>query len=427
VLSLSQQIRKAVAAHRAEMAALTKELVRVSTQNPPGENYRACAALLARRMRELGFAARVAKIPAPKHAAAGDARGPALEPRYWVHAAFAGSEKHGGAGDRVLYFHGHYDVVPASRPGQFQPHERKGNIFGRGTADMKGGLAAMLFAARALKDLKIPLGGRIEFVFVPDEETGGQRGTAALFEHKLLNAKAVGMLTAEPTGGVIWNANRGAISMRVKVKGKPAHVGLSFRGVNAFERMLTVARALEKEKRRVSTRLTKFRIEPAAARRSILLLGGRSEGGSIFNVVPAECSFTIDRRINPEENLGAEKKRLLEILDRQRRAGIELEAEIFQEGPSASLAETRPLARALGEAVHLIKGRAPSFEMCPGLLETRYYSARGIPALAYGPGLLSVSHGPNEFVSLREMELCAAVCALTAARLLGKTGKEEFS
>jgi succinyl-diaminopimelate desuccinylase len=58
--------------------------------------------------------------------------------------------------------------------------------------------------------------------------------------------------------------------------------------------------------------------------------------------------------------------------------------------------------------------------MCPGLLETRFYAQRGIPALACGPGLLSVSHGPNEFVSLREMENSAAVYALTAIRLLNK-------
>jgi acetylornithine deacetylase/succinyl-diaminopimelate desuccinylase-like protein len=61
--------------------------------------------------------------------------------------------------------------------------------------------------------------------------------------------------------------------------------------------------------------------------------------------------------------------------------------------------------------------------MCTGLLETRFYAARKIPALAYGPGLLSVSHGPNEFVSLREMENCAAVYALTAARILGQEGR----
>ncbi|HXZ11553.1 MAG TPA: M20 family metallopeptidase [Candidatus Sulfotelmatobacter sp.] len=417
--SLADQVRKAVAAHRAEMAALTRELVRIDTTNPPGRNYRACAELLARRMRRLGFATSMTKIPAPKHAAAsGRAREADAGPRYWVHASY-------GPGEPVIYFHGHYDVVPASRPGQFQPRQRNGHIFGRGSADMKGGLVAMLFAARALKDLKLALRGRIEFVFVPDEETGGRRGTAALFEHRLLRANSAGMITAEPTSGAIWNANRGAISMRVTVKGKPAHVGLAFRGVNAFERMLAVARALEIEKRRIGRRATKFRIAPPAARRSILLIGGRSEGGSNFNVVPAEASFTIDRRINPEENLAREKKRLLEILDRQRRSGIELEAEIFQEGASASLAESHPLSRALGESVRAITGRAPAIEMCPGLLETRYYAARGIPALAYGPGLLSVSHGPNEFVALREMEKCAAVYALTAVRLFGTASVEE--
>jgi succinyl-diaminopimelate desuccinylase len=321
----------------------------------------------------------------------------------------------------VLYFHGHYDVVPASDAAQFQPRERKENIFGRGAADMKGGLVAMLYAVRVLAELKINLRGRIELVFVPDEETGGACGTAALFERGVLaRDRARGMLTPEPTGGVIWNASRGAISLRVTVRGKPAHVGLAARGVNAFEKMLIVARALEKEKKKISARRTRFRIQPAAARRSILLLGGRSEGGTNFNVVPAACSFTVDRRINPEEDLAAEKNRLLKIFDRARRSGIQLESEIFQEGQPACLPETHPLSRALGASIREITKRAPAFELCPGLLETRFYAAHGIAALAYGPGRLEVSHGPNEFVSLRSMESCAAVYALTAARLLAK-------
>jgi succinyl-diaminopimelate desuccinylase len=395
------------------MAEFTRALVRIPTENPPGENYRACAEALARMVRKTGLRATISKIPPPRelHASAKVEAKP--EPCYWVRATL-------GSGKRALYFHGHYDVVPSSSAAQFRPHDRNGNIFGRGTADMKGGLVAMLHAARVLKELRVPLAGRIELAFVPDEETGGQRGTAALFESGALAPGCVGMLTAEPTGGVIWNASRGAISMRVTVKGKTAHVGLSFRGVNAFERMLEIARELEKEKRRVSRHRTRFNIAPAAARRSILLLGGRIEGGTNFNAVSAECSFTVDRRINPEENLAAEKRRLLEILNRLRRRGIEAEIEIFQEGNPVAIEETQPLARALGESAREITRRAPAFEMCPGLLETRFYAARKIPALAYGPGLLSVSHGPNEFVSLREMENCATVYALTAVRLLGQ-------
>jgi succinyl-diaminopimelate desuccinylase len=416
VLPLSQQIRKAIAAHRAEMAKFTRELVRIPTENPPGQNYRACAEALARMIRGAGLRAFIKKIPPPKHLRVSANAPSSPEPRYWIRATL-------GSGKRALYFHGHYDVVPASSPAQFQPRDRNGNIFGRGSADMKGGLVAMLYAARVLKELRIALAGRIELAFVPDEETGGERGTAALFESGALAPGAIGMLTAEPTGGAIWNASRGAVTMRVTVTGKSAHVGLSFRGVNAFERMLAVARALEKEKQRISARKTKFRIEPAIARRSILLLGGRTEGGTNFNAVPAECSFTVDRRVNPEENLVVEKNRLLAILNRLRRSGIQMETDIFQEGNSVAVPESQPLARTLAQSIREITRRAPQFEMCPGLLETRFYAERGIPALACGPGRLSVSHGPHEFVSLREMEHCAAVYALTAANLLG--GEEQ--
>src|ERR1700730_15701865 len=151
------------------MAEFTRELVRIPTQNPPGQNYRACAEALARMIRRASLRAIVEKIPTPKHLRSSANAPSSAEPRYWVRATL-------GSGNRALYFHGHYDVVPTSSPAQFQPRDRNGNIFGRGTADMKGGLVAMLYAARVLKELRIALGGRIELVLVPEEETGGGRG-----------------------------------------------------------------------------------------------------------------------------------------------------------------------------------------------------------------------------------------------------------
>jgi acetylornithine deacetylase/succinyl-diaminopimelate desuccinylase-like protein len=97
---------------------------------------------------------------------------------------------------------------------------------------------------------------------------------------------------------------------------------------------------------------------------------------------------------------------------------VEVEAEFLQEGLATATPEASPLAQALSRSVQEVCGRAPRFELCPGLLETRYYAGLSIPALAYGPGLLSVSHGPNEFVSLDQVERCATVYARTAARLL---------
>lgn len=231
------------------------------------------------------------------------------------------------------------------------------------------------------------------------------------------------MLTPEPTGGAIWNASRGAISLRITAKGKPAHVGLECRGINAFERALDVAAALRRLKKKIATRRTKFRISPEAARKSILMLGGRCEGGTNFNLVPAVCSFTVDRRINPEEDFEMEKERLLEILYASRRSVMDLEWEIIQEGRASGVSENDPLARVLAMNAAEITGKTPRVEMCPGLLETRFYAEQGVPALAHGPGLLSVSHGPNEFVRFKDIEKCAAIYALTAAKLLGAPTK----
>ena len=77
------------------------------------------------------------------------------------------------------------------------------------------------------------------------------------------------------------------------------------------------------------------------------------------------------------------------------------------------------MAQILARNIESITGNQPGFEMCPGLLETRFYAAKGVPAFAYGPGLLSVAHGPKEFVDIKEVCNCAAIYAMTALELLG--------
>jgi acetylornithine deacetylase/succinyl-diaminopimelate desuccinylase-like protein len=206
--------------------------------------------------------------------------------------------------------------------------------------------------------------------------------------------------------------------MRVKVMGKSAHVGLQHRGENAFEQMVRVAERLQELKRELEQRETSCTIGAEQRRNSILMLGGESGGGTNFNVVPEECWFTVDRRINPEEDFDAEKGRLIDVLEQCRRDGIRLVWEIFQEGRAAACTENDELGHVLAQSVRAIIGEAPRFEMCPGLLEIRFYAALGIPAYAYGPGLLSVAHGPQEYVDLRKVRDCAAIYALTAIGML---------
>ncbi|HKO03743.1 MAG TPA: M20/M25/M40 family metallo-hydrolase, partial [Candidatus Acidoferrales bacterium] len=362
-ISLAGRIRQAISRREREIREFAAALVAIPTENPPGQHYRQCARLLAQKLRELGLPAETLRVPSRRAGREGGGDGQ-REARYCILSSL-------GRGPRTLYFHGHYDVVPASVPQQFHPLVKHGALAGRGSADMKGGLAAMIYAMSVLKELDVPLDGRIGLVLVPDEETGGAGGSRFLVESGRLGKNGIGMFTPEPTSGVIWNACRGAISMRVTVRGRPAHVGLHYRGVNAFERAIEVARGFAALRRRVALRQTRFPIAPAAARRSVLLLGGQVAGGTNFNAVPGECSFTVDRRINPEESLAQEKRALLAVLQRFRarfpRGAIE--AQIFQQEPAAGFSPNEPVARALAECVREIAGRAPRFEMCPGLLE----------------------------------------------------------
>jgi succinyl-diaminopimelate desuccinylase len=367
------------------MLDLTKRLIAIPSENPPGNHYEECARTLFAELDRLGF---------------DDVR---REGACVLASA--------GTGPQTLYFSGHYDVVPAQRRDQFQPRADAVNLFGRGSSDMKSGLAAMIHAAAAARDEGLLKTGRIGIVLVPDEETAGPRGSRDLDASGLLGRNGSGMLTPEPTGGVIWHANRGAISLRATLRGKAAHVGRQFEGVNAFERAVPVMARLLDIKKEVELRETQYNIAPAAARKSILMLGGRAEAGTNFNVTPDVCSFTIDRRINPEENLEDEKRRLHDTLE-----GFEIET--LQEEPAAATSAQDPLGLILSRNIASVTGKAPAFEMCPGLLETRFYAARGIPAFAYGPGLLTVSHGPNEFVPIPNITRCAAIYALTAAEML---------
>ena len=386
-----------------ELAALLAELVAVPTENPPGRKYREFAELLESRAGKLGLECQ-RLVPLPDDGRADD-HPPSLSVGY-------------GRGERTLYFHGHYDVVPAQSAQQFQALRKDHFLFGRGACDMKGGIVTMLFAILALREFGGELDGKVNLILVPDEETGGARGSAWLARQGLLGRDGIGMLLAEPTSGVVWNASRGALSLRVRVFGKSAHVGLQHQGENAFERMHRVVERLEELKREVEDGSTTFNIGSGQARNSILMLGGQSGGGTNFNVVPETCWFTIDRRINPEESLSEEKARLISVLQGCQRQGIPLDWEILQEGHSAAFSEDEPVGQALAQAIDEITGSPVHFEMCPGLLETRFYAARGVPSYAYGPGLLSVAHGPNEYVDLRRVIECAGAYALTAMRLL---------
>ena len=404
--TIKTQILTAITKYETEILEFVKDLIAVPTENPPGAFYKTCVEIITKKLSAIDLDYEIVEVPG-HDSISKDGR----YPRYCI-LCFC------GAGKKTLYLHGHYDVVPASEDTQFQPYTEDGRLYGRGSSDMKSGLAVMIYALRIIKELEIPLNGRIGLTIVPDEETGGLMGSKYLSDINILGKNAIGMLLPEPTSGVIWNANRGAISLRIAIKGKSVHSALQYQGVNAFETMIGVVTKLLELKKEVELRTTTYKIDPEPAKHSILMLGGRCEGGTNFNLVPGEVSFTLDRRINPEEDLEIEKQRLLGLLEKFEREGIDLDIEIIQEGNSSGIPEDDPLALVLSKNVETITDKRPSFEMCPGLLEIRFYIEKGIPAFAYGPGLLAVSHDPKEFVKIEDIYNCIAIYALTAVEIL---------
>ncbi len=383
-----------------QITDLTCRLIAVQTENPPGRCYGECVELLGNELTALDLPYEMIQLADDD----GSTR----------HAVVCGF----GSGPTV-YLHGHYDVVPASRPDQFQPVVQGGRIVGRGASDMKGGIAAMVYALKALQPERLP--GRVELVLVPDEETGGRRGSGYLARSARLGRNGIGALIGEPTSGAVWNGSRGAITLRVQLAGKPAHVGLQHEGRNAFEAALPILSALRTLKAEVEQRCTAFAVVPEAARHSILMLGGEVVGGHQFNVVPDRFSFTVERRMNPEEDVVAEKAVLFETIDRAKPEGGDIQVQVIQEGAPSATDAGGALGRILAVAVGEVTGTEPAFVLCPGLLETRFYAERGVPALAYGPGVVSVSHGPEEYVAARRLVDCAKIYGLTILRLLLET------
>jgi succinyl-diaminopimelate desuccinylase len=396
---IEEKIKEKIDGYRQQVVDTLCELIAIPTVNPPGKSYQECVNYLSKKLKDWEIKHQVIAVPNKNY------------PRFSIIGFY-------GQGEPSLLFHGHYDVVPEFSSEQFKPRIKGDRIYGRGSSDMKGGLVAMLFALLAVKACGLKLKGKIAFSLVPDEESGGRLGTQHLIESGLLPQPSLGMLMPEPTSSVIWNANKGALTFKVEVKGKSAHVGLAHEAKNAFEQMVEIAHSLLELRKHIRRRKTEMPINPPEANRSVMLLGGESGSGVSYNVVPDRAFFTIDRRINPEENLDEAKRELMRLLENYNKKGIEIEVKILQEGEPSAADAKASLASALKQTIKDVTGKIPRFELSPGLVEIRFFNKRRIPGFAYGPGLLEVSHRADEYIRISDILNCARIYSLTAARLL---------
>lgn len=398
------EILEAVELFRQDLIDLTVEFVSFPTVNPPGTNLAACQRWICEQLDRFDIDVEVID----SSTTGGD------------HKIIVGTIGDEGP---VMYMHGHYDVVPAFAEEQFVAVESDGSLFGRGTSDMKGGLVAMMLAAVIHRNLEG--GGMVKLVFVPDEETGGMNGSERLEELGVITpAAAIGAIVAEPSFPDIWYAARAAFTVKVTVTGRAAHVGLHYTGTNAFIEAHQVLAELISYGDRVAQHQTSLRIEPEAARSSIMLIGGMAGGGTNFNIVPDSFSFTIDRRPNPDEDYVTVKRELLAKLD-ELATDHALEYEIIQDVDPAFTSPDSPLVESIVRLMPSVAGRHAALSMCPGCLETRIYSRAGIDAVAFGPGPMNVMHAPDEHVPVRNLIEACAVYVSLLRESLGQIGSEQ--
>jgi succinyl-diaminopimelate desuccinylase len=418
------QLIRRIADRRDDMAALTAELVRMPTVNPPGEMYDACARYLGERLAARGFDVEYLRA----EGALGDRD---RYPRTNVVARIEGE----GPGPCV-HFNSHIDVVTAGEGWTVDPFGgdiRDGRVYGRGSCDMKGGLAASVVAVEALLDSGIRFSGAIEISGTVDEESGGYAGVGCLAARGHFSQPRVDhVIIPEPLyKDAVCLGHRGVWWAEVEVGGRIAHGSMPFLGVSAIRGMGTFIEKLERELYpRLEQRRTAMPVIPDAARQSTLnfnsLHGGLPEqaygDGFPAALVADRCRIVLDRRYLMEEEEDDVRDEVIAILEslRRERPDFEYELKELWSVPPTMTDPGVPLVRALDRNILDILGQEARHVASPGTYDQKHVRRIGNleNCVAYGPGILELAHQPDEYVGVDDMVASAQVMAGVTLDLL---------
>jgi len=381
VINLSRFVRKK------DLVDLTIRLIQTPTENPPGTE-KVAARLLKPLLSKMGFNTRI--ILSPK------ARWNLIAEKRW-----------GGSG-KTLIFNGHLDVVPVGDLSRwnyppFQGKLSRGRIFGRGSSDMKGGIASFIHALSTIDRLEIPLRqGTVILHLVSDEESHGHQGMGFLAQQEKIRADAV--LVGEPTDLQPVICQKGALWLRVLTVGKSAHGSRPILGVNAIEKMMKL--------------IDRFNFMPLEKEHPLLgkptLSIGTIQGGTKVNIVPDRCEIEVDRRMLPGERKEDVLREIREILDplgpqdplfQYRLEEIDF-AEPSEVDPGEEIVKTGV------KAIQKVMGKKPELRGFSGFTDSRFYTNQcHIPALILGPGGVDQAHTTNESVEVDALVHAAHIYA----------------
>lgn len=333
----------------------------------------------------------------------------------------------GQPGGRRIVLSGHLDVVPPGDPSTWTVDPwageiRDGRVYGRGACDMKGGVASILGAVRALVACGAAerLAGELLVALVPGEEDGGQGTLAAI------RAGATGDLAIipEPSNLDVVVAHAGAITFRLTVPGKAAHASQRREGVSALDKLFAVVRSLEDDE----TRRNADERDPLMTALGLPYptIVGIVQGGewasTVLDRIVVDGRYGVRLGQSPADAANDLRRAIDDANEsdpflREHPATIEIVGGQFGSGRVPS---DHPLPVGLADTVETVTGRRPALLGEPYGADMRLFIHQGnTPCVMYGPGDVKVAHSADEHVPIAEVEECARVLAAWVLREIG--------
>lgn len=329
-----------------------------------------------------------------------------------------------GSGDGpTLLLLGHTDVVPpgdlgawASDP--FRPSIMGDRLIGRGACDMKAGTAAITFAARSIMASGTRLAGDVILAAVSGEEDGGL-GTYAMLKH---GVTADACILPEPTSLDLVPANGGALTFRLRIRGRATHASRRTEGISAVEKLLPVLEELRRlEARRNEDVDPLMRRWPLAYPLSIGTVRSGDWASTVPDLLVAEGRLGVAIGETPAQARADLERAMAGLCDTdpwfaEHPVEIEWWGGQFASGRTDP---AHPLVTGLGSVAHQVLGRAPEVYAAPYGSDLRLLVGAGIPTVHFGPGESAAAHAPAEWVDLKETLACAQTLAAYAVSFCG--------
>ena len=392
-----------------EVVDLTCALVRIPSVFRPGEpgaNERAVALAVEAWLRREGFSVEVQEVAPGRPNVIG-----------WLDDGLPGP---------VLCLEGHTDVVTEGDPAawRFPPWSgavEGGRVHGRGSADMKGGLAAAMVAAAAVRRARVPLAGRLMVAALVDEE--GAMSGAKHFVGTPLGRAVSAAIVCEPEQNELCLEQKGVLWARVTLQGRMAHGAMPYAAVNPITAAGQFIARLPQVERRVRRGVRRSRflgvphVTPTVA---------QAPAGHVAqnNVIPATAELRLDVRLTPGLEAGGVLAALEDLArDTERRCpGTRVLVEpVEAPRPATRVERGEAVVKALEWAVRRVAGRRPVFGGVPGSTDgTILRTALGIPIVTFGPGNRLIPHQVDEHVPVAELVEAARCYAAAAVRFLSR-------